>query len=148
MPCFPAHSNLAGEVKAPWRPRFSVREAGMGCQETTVILMRQAGCVQNCPSDFKSSCCESWQAQCLRDAPDPLRPAIAAVSLTRQEKKVNWLSWQEGSRLSSFLGLRQIGSQEGKRRAIISKELLFQRAEFYSRLRSWSEIGADFAIST
>lgn len=140
MPCFPAHSNLAGEVKAQWRARFSVREAGMGCQETAVISMGQASCVHNCPSHFKSSCGESWQAQSLRDTPRPLKPAIFAISLTRQERKVNLLSWQEGSSLSSFMGLSPVGSQEGKYRAIIRKEHLFQRAEFYSGLLSWPEI--------
>jgi len=76
----------------------------------------------------------------LEMPPRPLGPAIFAISLTRQERKVNLLSWQEGSGLSSFMGLRPMRSQEDKYGAIIRKELLFQRAEFDSRLLSWSEI--------
>lgn len=100
---------------------------------------------QNCLSHFKSSCfCKGWQAQSLWEVfplPTPSTQASLAIfanPLPRGGNSTHLQGRKTIYRLPSFMRLRQVGSQEGKGRMIVRKELL-QRGELYSRLMHWSE---------
>lgn len=89
---------------------------------------------------FKSHCyCQSWKVESPRETFFLASPAFFTNPLTRQERKVSSPSRCEASGLSSSTGQSQMRGQEGKRRAIVRKELAFQRANLYCSLMSWSD---------
>lgn len=128
MSCFPAHFNLAGEVKAQQRrPRFSIWGLSLDAKRAWVILIKQATCVQKCPSHFKSSCYfQGWQAKPPREACICEQTSHLCKSSHRTGKGISSVR-QEGPK---SVGPSQMGGQKGKCEVIVWKVLSCELAKY------------------